>query len=123
MGLYAAGASLTRPDTGAAALAVALPAAVVVVLTGVRAGARRPCGPDPADAHPSVRRTAWAWAALVGLAVLWELAALLQQPAYDVASEDHPTVSILLDPLTDSGAPRFLAWCCWLYLGYRLVRR
>ena len=57
------------------------------------------------------------------LAAVWELAAWLQQPAFNVASEDHPTVSILLDLLTDAAAARFLAWCCWLYLGYRMVRR
>ena len=119
MGLYAGGASLTRPQTGAATLAVVVPAAVVLVL----AATRRPGGLDAADARPPLRRTAWAWAAVIVLAAVWELAAWLQQPAYNVASEDHPTVSILLDPLTDAAAPRLLAWCCWLYLGYRTVRR
>lgn len=119
IGLSAGAASVTQPHTGAATLAVVVPAAVVLVL----AGARRPSGLDAADAHLPLRRTAWAWAALAGLAVVWELAALRQQPAYDVASDDHPTISILLDPLTDAAAPRFLAWCCWLYLGYRMVRR
>lgn len=120
MGLYAAAASLTQPHTGAATLAVVVPAAVVVLAL---AGTRRPSGSDAADPHPPLGRTAWAWAAVVVSAAVWELAALLQQPSYNVASEDHPTLSILLDPLTDTTAPRFLAWCCWLYLGYRLVRR
>lgn len=119
LGLYAGGASLTRPHTGAATLAVVLPAAVVLV----RAGTRHPSGLAAADAHPSLRRTAWAWAAVVVSTAVWELAAWLQQPAYNVASEDHPTVSILLDPLTDATATRLLAWYCWLYLGYRMARR
>lgn len=116
--LYAGVASLSRPLTDAAAVAVALP--IVVVL--VHAGLRRPPA-DPGDTHPRVRRATVAWGTAVGLAAAWELVAWLHQPAYNVASYDHPTVSILLDPVTETWAPRFAAWCCWLYVGYRLVRR
>ena len=49
--------------------------------------------------------------------------AWLAQPAYNVVSADHPTISLLLDPLSGSGLPRFVLWSCWLYAGYRLVRR
>ena len=116
--LYAAVASPTWPATGAAAIAVALPAVVVLVLAGTRGAAAA----DRRQIGPGVRRTAALWAAVVALAAAWELAAWLQQPAYDVASYDHPTASVLLDPVVDPGIPRFAAWCCWLYAGYRLVR-
>ncbi|HEX2174417.1 MAG TPA: hypothetical protein VHG70_00785, partial [Nocardioidaceae bacterium] len=68
-------------------------------------------------------RTALAWGGVVALTALWDLAAWLAQPAYNVASAAHPTISLLLDPLSGSALPRFLLWCCWLYVGYRLVRR
>jgi hypothetical protein len=63
------------------------------------------------------------WATVVALAVGWELAAWLQQPSYNVSSYNHPTLSVLLDPLTAPPMARFVAWCGWLYVGYRLVRR
>ena len=114
--LYAAGAALSRPLTGVAAAAVAAPAAVVLVLTlRARAGRTADC--------VRIRRTALAWGALALVAAGWELAAWLQQPAYNVVSPDRPTLSALLDPLTGSGPARFAAWCCWLFAGWRLVRR
>jgi hypothetical protein len=60
---------------------------------------------------------------LVLLGGAWELAAWLRQPAYDVASPDHPTLSLLLDPVTGAGPGRFAAWCAWLYVGCRVARR
>lgn len=124
--LYAAVASLTRPQTGAAALAVAAPVVAGLVMTGIN---RR--SPEHAAEHaaepgapaPGARRTTALWALVVALAIAWELAAWLQQPAYNIASHEHPTVSILIDPVTDAGIPRFAAWCCWLYVGYRVVSR
>lgn len=116
--LYAAVASLTRPLTGAAAVAVAVPAFAGLVLAGIT----RPSA-DRGGIDPAVRRTAALWAAVVAVATAWELAAWLQQPAYNVASYEHPTASMLFDPVTDAGIPRFAAWCCWVYAGYRAVRR
>lgn len=116
--LYAALASLSRPLTGIAAVAVAVP--VVIVL--VRACRRR--SPAPGDVgHTRVRRTAVGWGALVVLAGAVELVALARQPAYDVASPEHPTISLLLDPVTEDGPVRFVAWCCWLGLGWAVTRR
>jgi hypothetical protein len=115
--LYAALASLSRPFTGAAAVAVAVPVAIVLVLA-----CRRP--PAPGDAgRGRVRRTALGWGALVLLAGAVELVALARQPAYDVASPEHPTISLLLDPVTEGGPFRFVAWCCWLGLGWAVARR
>lgn len=116
--LYAAVASLTRPLTSAAAVAVAFPALAGLVLAGIA----RPSA-DHGGIDPAVRRTAALWAAVVALGTAWELAAWLQQPAYNVASYEHPTVSMLFDPVTQAGIPRFAAWCCWVYVGYRVVRR
>jgi hypothetical protein len=116
--LYAGGAALTAPLTGAATVAVAIPSAVLLVLAGLH----RPA-PRPAARGPRPRRTAVAWATVVLVAAVWDLTAWLQQPAYDVAAHDHPTISLLLDPVTESWPWRFAAWCCWLYAGYRLVRR
>lgn len=123
--LYAATASSTAPLTGAATVAVAVPVAAALAL-----GTRRRHSPgspaprtDPRPTGPRLRRTAAAWAVLLVLGAAWELAAWLRQPAYDVASPDHPTLSLLLDPVTGAGPGRFVAWCAWLYAGWRVVRR
>ena len=112
--LYAGVASLSRPFSGAAVMAVAVPVAVVLV----RSRRRRPAVPNA-----PLRRTAVAWGAVLGLATVVELVALVRQPAYDVASPALPTLSVLLDPLTSAGPTRFLAWCGWLWVGWGLARR
>lgn len=115
--LYAVVAAATQPLTGAAAVAVAVPVVAGLVWAGI---GRASVAHDGID--PGVRRTAALWVAVVALGSAWEIAAWVQQPAYNIASYDHPTASILLDPFTDAGIPRFAAWCCWLYVGYRVVR-
>jgi len=116
--VYAAVAALTTPLTTVATVAVLLPSALVLVLAG--SGSTRP---PTGSLRGGLSRTALAWVAVVTLTALWDLVAWLGQPAYDVASADQPTISVLLDPVTGSPLPRFLLWCCWLYVGYRLVRR
>lgn len=64
-----------------------------------------------------------AWGLLLAVAAAWELAAWLQQPAYNIPSPYHPTVSLLLDPLTEQGPLRLVAWLAWLWSGWRLGRR
>ena len=116
--LYAVLASLTRPLTGSAAAAVAVPAAIVLT----RACRRR--APGSAGAVSArIRRTAVAWGVVVLLAGALEVAALSGQPAYDVASPDHPTLSFLMDQVTEGWPLRFVAWCCWLYVGWVVARR
>ena len=112
--LYAGVASLSRPFSGAAVLAVAVPVGIVLV----RSRRRRPAVPNA-----PLRRTAVAWGAVLGLATVVELVAFVRQPAYDVASPALPTLSVLLDPLTSAGPTRFLAWCGWLWAGWELARR
>jgi hypothetical protein len=123
--LYAAAASSTSPLTGAATVMVVAPATAVLALAvRRRAGLGVPAPQaDPLPADPRLRRTAAAWAFLVLVGCALELAAWLRQPAYDIASPDHPTLSLLLDPVTGSGPGRFVAWCAWLYAGWQVVRR
>ena len=116
--LYAAVASLTAPLTPAAAVAVFIPCGVVLVLA-----LSRRVAPDRQMVRGPLSRTALAWGCVVALTAIWDLVAWLHQPAYDVASAAHPTVSLLLDPLTGSPVPRFVLWCLWLFAGCRLVRR
>jgi hypothetical protein len=135
---YAALATSTRPLTGTASVAVAVPVLMVLVRAVRRrpptgsarprrvpaaastgAGGRR----DPPGAVPGSRRTAAAWGVVVALAAALELVAFFHQPAYNVASPDFPTLSLLLDPVTGAGATRFLVWCCWLLAGWALVHR
>jgi len=113
--LYAAVASLSRPFSAAAVVAVAVPLGIVLV----RSRRRRPAVPVDVP----LRRTAVAWGAVLGLATVVELVAFVRQPAYDVASPALPTLSVLLDPLTSAGPTRFLAWCGWLWAGWELARR
>ena len=113
--LYAAVASLSRPFSAAAVVAVAVPLGIVLV----RSRRRRPAVPVDVP----LRRTAVAWGAVLGLATVVELVAFVRQPANDVASPALPTLSVLLDPLTSAGPTRFLAWCGWLWVGWELARR
>jgi hypothetical protein len=148
--LYAAVAASTSPLTGAATVLVVAPATAVLALAvRRRAGPGVPTPPadpppadpfrvdpprvdplrvdplrvDPLPAAPRLRRTAAAWASLVLLGGALEFVAWLRQPAYDIASPDHPTLSLLLDPVTGSGPGRFVSWCVWLYVGWRVGHR
>jgi hypothetical protein len=115
---YAAVATLSSPLTAAAAAAVAIPVGIVLVQS-VR---RRPSTAPAAVTRPR-RRTAAAWGAVVVVAAALELVAFSRQPAYNVASPGFPTLSMLLDPLTEAGPTRFVLWCCWLWAGWALGRR
>jgi hypothetical protein len=116
---YAAVATLSRPLTAAAAVAVAIPVAIVLV----RSVRRRPPPTARAAVTGPRRRTAAAWGTVVILAAALELVAFSRQPAYNVATPDFPTLSVLLDPLTVAGPTRFVLWCCWLWAGWALARR
>jgi len=116
--VYAAAASLTTPLTPIASFAVLVP--VVIVLVPVSAWHPRA---ETRVLRGHLSRTALAWGVVVGLTALWDVLAWVQQPAYNVAAPDHPTISLLLDPLTGSPLPRFLLWSAWLYVGFRLARR
>ena len=111
--------ALTSPLTTAATLAVGVP----VVAAAVWTIARPPGRPTDVPPRNTIRRSAFAWALFVVVAGAWELVVWLQQPAYNIAVPDHPTISVLLDPVTESQPGRVVAWAVWLALGWRLVRR
>ena len=115
---YAAVATLSRPLTVAAAVAVVIPVAMVLVQSVRRRSPRA----RAAFTGP-LRRTAAAWGAVVLFAAALELVAFSRQPAYNVATPDFPTLSVLLDPLTGARPTRFALWCCWLWAGWALARR
>jgi hypothetical protein len=116
-GLYAAVAALTEPLTAAATFAWTVPAVVALFATLLR---RAPA--EPTVRTRRLRRTTLAWGAVAAVAAALELTAWLRQPAYNVASLDHPTVSVLLDPILEPWPVRFAAWCAWLWVGWRLLR-
>ena len=115
--VYAAVAALTQPLTAAATLVWALPAALTLAVSL----ARRPSEEPPVRTR-QLRVTTLAWAGVAALAVGLELNAWLRQPAYNVASADYPTVSVLFDPVLEPWPVRFVAWSGWLWVGWRLVR-
>lgn len=101
----------------AATAAVAGPAAAVTVVV-----LRRPGVPDPLRTpDPRLRRTRLLWSVLLAAGLLWEAYAFFQQPAWTVGSYDHPTLSVLLDPVLEYRPVRFLGWLLWLGAGRRLL--
>jgi hypothetical protein len=100
-----------------ALVAVALPGLVGVVSAwSATAGA-------PAEAAALRAGGAAAWAALFVALGLWELTAWLLQPTLTTDSPEHPTISVLLDPLLASHPGRSVGFAAWLALGWFLVRR
>jgi hypothetical protein len=66
--------------------------------------------------------TWWPWA-LVGVAIcLWELTSFLQQADPATANPDHPTLSVVLDPLVVHEPGRAVLLACWLAAGVVLAR-
>jgi hypothetical protein len=64
----------------------------------------------------------WLWAVVGVLTCLWELAQFLQQPDARTDSWDHPTLSVVLDPLVASGPGRTVLVIVWLVAGVHLAR-
>jgi hypothetical protein len=89
-----------------------------LVARGWRGPARR--HPDPG---PLPRAGLAAWGGILAAGGLWELSALLQQPALDTGSYAHPTISTLADPLLAAAPGRSLMLVAWLALGWYLARR
>lgn len=113
---YAAIAALPDRFSWPATLLVALPGVVVVAL------ARRPsvhsrCFPavQPGGARPWV-------VMLVGIA-LWELVNLALQPSFTVGSYDHPTLSVLAEPILAGYPGRWAGVAVWLAGGWYLLER
>jgi hypothetical protein len=64
-----------------------------------------------------------AWSAVFVALALWELSALLLQPALTIDSPAHPTISVLLDPVLGSPPGRSVGFAVWLALGWFLARQ
>jgi hypothetical protein len=106
---YATLAALCRPLTVMAAVAVFLPAIVLV-----EAAARR----RPPPRAVLARRQVAPWAGLGAAVAAWEATAVLW--GNDAA---HPTLSLLLDPVLATYPGRVVGWIGWLEVGRWLVRR
>jgi hypothetical protein len=108
---FALVAALARPLTAPAAVAVLAPG---VLLLGVRA--RRPVPPPPGGAR--LRAAAVVWTALgVAVAGWWLVAFAWGNDA------QHPTLSLLLDPVLGTYPGRLAGWLAWLGAGRWLVTR
>jgi hypothetical protein len=80
--------------------------------------------PSPSvEAAPIHARGVAAWAVVFVVLALWELGALLLQPALTIDSPAHPTISVLLDPVLESYLGRSVGFAVWLALGWFLVRQ
>lgn len=101
-----------QPGTVPIAVAVVLtgPPMLYLALTRGGHGARVDAG------------TWWPWA-VVGVAIcLWELTSFLQQADADTANPDHPTLSVVLDPLVVHEPGRTVLVVGWLAAGVVLAR-
>jgi hypothetical protein len=101
------------------------PAMVAVAgpgLAGMLSAWRTPPRPPVAAAATRAGGAA-AWAAVFVVLALWELSALLLQPALTVDSPAHPTISVLLDPVLGSAPGRSVGFAVWLALGWFLARQ
>ena len=56
------------------------------------------------------------------LICLWELTSFLFQSAPSVGSYEHPTLSVVLDPLFGTASLRSILVAVWLALGIALFR-
>lgn len=113
---YAGFASGLPPLTARVAVAVLLPVGIVAVLA-----MRRELSIEHEE-RPATRRAVRVWSVLLAIGLLWEAWAFFNQPAWDVASYDHPSLSSLVKPYLEHRALRFGTWTLWLYAGIRLVR-
>ncbi|WP_157172320.1 hypothetical protein [Nocardia pneumoniae] len=114
--VLAAGGAATRPFSwSATALLV-----VLLVVASALAWRARPVRTPPTA---RLRRGAALWSALLVAAVLWEGYAFARQPDLMRPSEEHPTLSTLLDPALEQLPLRFAGWVVWLGVGWWLVSR
>lgn len=111
IGAYAVLAAFCAPLTAPAVVAVLVPGSALLL-----ARARRPVRPMPAGGRP--RRAGLLWAGLGVAACLWEVVAMLWGN-----DEQHPTLSLLLDPVLDTYPGRVLGYVAWLSVGRWLVTR
>ncbi|TQM25536.1 hypothetical protein [Nocardia bhagyanarayanae] len=112
----AAVGSVTRPFGWAATVLVLAISAIALVWA-----LRSPNSVEPRD--PSLRRGTAVWSALLLAIAGWEAYAFVRQPDWTKPSDQHPTLSTLLDPGLEQGPLRFAGWLVWLAVGCWLVTR
>ncbi len=108
---YALVAAICAPLTALAAVAVLVPGALLVALR-----ATRPVRPLPAGGVST--GAAVLWLALVAVGGAWWLLAFLWGN-----DPEHPTLSLLLDPVLETYPGRVLGYAVWLAAGRWLVSR
>lgn len=64
----------------------------------------------------------WLWALAGVLVCLWELTSFLFQPDPTMGVYEHPTLSVILDPLFSTASLRSILVGVWLALGVALFR-
>jgi hypothetical protein len=78
----------------------------------------------PVSARPSgISRSAIAWTAIAIAGCLWEVASFLLGLPSPAAEAEHPSISILLDPLLDTSEGRIGFLAVWLIVLVWLLRR
>lgn len=108
---YALIAAVFEPLTMPAAVAVLVPGVLVLALR-----ATRPVRPPPSGAVSPGAAALWLVLATTGAA--WWLVALLWGN-----DPQHPTLSLLLDPMLETYPARVLGYALWLAAGRWLVTR
>ncbi|MGH3934698.1 MAG: hypothetical protein ACRDS1_06935 [Pseudonocardiaceae bacterium] len=108
---YALIAAVFEPLTVPATVAVLVPGVLLLALR-----VRRPVRPLPAGAVSPAAVTLWL--ALVAAGGGWWLVAFLWGN-----DPEHPTLSLLLDPVLDTYPARVLGYAAWLAAGRWLVTR
>jgi len=113
--LYAALAGTWTRYTWPFTVAILLPG-IAVLLIGWR-GALFP------RARSTTRTSPAPWLVVLVLLALWELAALLSQPSLRTDSAQHPTISVLMNPVLASHLGRSVSLAVWLVVGWWILNR
>lgn len=108
---YALIAAVFRPLTVPAAVAVLIPGVLLLALRATRPVRSLPSGAVSPGA-------AALWLALAAAGAAWWLVAFLWGN-----DPEHPTLSLLLDPVLDTYPARVLGYVLWLAAGRWLVTR
>ena len=115
--LYAALVATFPRYSWPATVAVEAPAVTAVAVVW-----RRPLEGQPAPGPaPLARAGAAAWGSVLVALGLWELSALLLQPSLTTDSYEHPTLSVLMDPLLSGHLGRSVFLWLWLTSGWYLL--
>jgi hypothetical protein len=115
--LYSWAAGGLRQNTLPAIAAIVLPGIVGVWL------ARRRPPRVPAKGAPADPRAGVTWALWLLAFLLWEAGAFMFQESVTLGNADHPTLSVLLEPILEPQPVRALGYLVWLVGGWRLLRR